>query len=102
MNGQDGIVLVVQDQGSGITESNMTHLFEPFFTTKKNVGTGLGLWVVKQFLENHGGKVNVTSSADGLHRGTTFTVFLPFMNQWEAELTDTTNRDNSFMPVGRQ
>ena len=64
MNDQDGIVLVVQDQGSGITEAHLKHLFEPFFTTKKNVGTGLGLWVVKQFLDNHGGPVKVTSSAE--------------------------------------
>jgi PAS domain S-box-containing protein len=101
-NDQDGIVLVVQDQGSGIAETNLKHLFEPFFTTKKNVGTGLGLWVVKQFLDNHGGTVKVTSSAEGVNRGTTFTVFLPFTNQWEAELSDTSNRDSSCIPVGRQ
>ena len=102
MNEQDGIVLVVQDQGSGITEAHLKHLFEPFFTTKKNVGTGLGLWVVKQFLENHGGAVKVTSSADGVNRGTTFRVFLPFMNQWEAEFPASSNRDSSCIPVGRQ
>jgi PAS domain S-box-containing protein len=102
MNDQDGITLVVQDQGSGITEAHLKHLFEPFFTTKKNVGTGLGLWVVKQFLDNHGGTVKVTSSAEGVNHGTMFTVFLPFMNQWEAELADSANRDSSCIPVGRQ
>ena len=98
---QDGIVLVVQDQGSGITEAHLKHLFEPFFTTKKNVGTGLGLWVVKQFLDNHGGTVKVTSSAEGVKSGTTFTVFLPFMNRWEEELSDSAS-DSSCIPVGRQ
>ncbi len=102
MNDQDGIVLVVQDQGSGITEAHLKHLFEPFFTTKKNVGTGLGLWVVKQFLDNHGGTVKVTSSAEHVNPGTMFTIFLPFMNQWETELADSSNRDSSCIPVGRQ
>jgi PAS domain S-box-containing protein len=100
MDDQDGIVLAVQDQGFGITEMNLAHLFQPFFTTKKNVGTGLGLWVVKQFLDNHDGKVKVTSSTEGGNRGTTFTVFLPFMNRWEVDLSDSSNRQSSCVPVG--
>jgi len=52
-------------------------LFEPFFTTKASVGTGLGLWVVKQFVHNHSGTVTVQSSTNAKDHGTTFVIFLP-------------------------
>ena len=52
--------LAVEDDGPGVTEENAERIFEPFFTTKKDVGTGLGLWVVKEIVERHGGDVAVT------------------------------------------
>lgn len=100
MNGDEGVALVVQDQGMGIAETHMPRLFEPFFTTKKNVGTGLGLWVVKQFVDNHKGKISVASSTGPENRGTTFTVFLPFTNQFEADLDDAVNRESNWVPAG--
>jgi signal transduction histidine kinase len=72
-----GVVIVVQDNGSGISIDHLHKLFEPFFTTKVSVGTGLGLWVVKQFVEEHGGTVSVDSTTDPLEHGTRFTIFLP-------------------------
>ncbi len=78
-----GIQLAIQDQGTGIQEENLPRLFEPFFTTKKNVGTGLGLWIVKQFLQNHSGTISVTSNTDGVQRGTTFSMFFPYANAFE-------------------
>jgi signal transduction histidine kinase len=69
--------LAVQDDGPGVTEENAQRIFEPFFTTKKDVGTGLGLWVVKEIVERHGGAVAVNShNGDGSH-GAIFTVELP-------------------------
>ncbi len=75
--GRRGIEIVVEDNGSGISPYHRQKLFEPFFTTKLSVGTGLGLWVVKQFVEQHGGTVSVDSSTDAVDHGTRFLIFLP-------------------------
>ena len=72
-----GIGIVVEDDGSGISAEHRARLFEPFFTTKVSVGTGLGLWVVKQFIQDHGGEVSVESSTDAIDHGTRFMIFLP-------------------------
>jgi len=80
----DGIEVVVKDQGTGIPKEVLPRLFEPFFTTKRNVGTGLGLWIVRQFLENHNGEIFVESHSERVDRGTTFRIFLPFANQFSA------------------
>lgn len=73
-----GIRVTIADSGSGIDRDNRQRIFEPFFTTKKDVGTGLGLWVAAELIRKHKGSIRMRSSTDGPHRGTTFTVFLPF------------------------
>ena len=60
------------DNGSGIPEEGLTNLFTPFFTTKPG-GTGLGLALCHQIVEEHGGDIRVKSGAGG----TTFSVYLP-------------------------
>ena len=65
------------DEGSGIESTLRAHIFEPFFTTKRDVGTGLGLWVTKQLVEKHGGRISLRSSTGPAHHGTTFSVVLP-------------------------
>jgi signal transduction histidine kinase len=65
------------DSGPGIPPENQAKIFEPFFTTKKDVGTGLGLWVVKDLLEKQGGTISVASPNGGGNRGTRFSIFLP-------------------------
>lgn len=75
--GRRGIRIVVEDNGFGIAAEHRERLFEPFFTTKVSVGTGLGLWVVKQFIEDHGGAVTVESSTGANDHGTRFMIFLP-------------------------
>lgn len=67
------IVVEVVDSGTGISESNMKNLFTPLFTTKSK-GSGLGLPISLKIVENHGGKIKITSEK-GL--GTTVQVFLP-------------------------
>jgi PAS domain S-box-containing protein len=74
---RSGIEVIVEDNGCGVELVHREKLFEPFFTTKTSVGTGLGLWVVKQFIENYGGTVSVQTSTDPLDHGTRFTIFLP-------------------------
>jgi PAS domain S-box-containing protein len=71
----DDIEIVVADNGVGIPESVMVSVFEPFFTTKPvGVGTGLGLAMVRGFVEAAGGALIVTSEV-GV--GTSFTIRLP-------------------------
>jgi PAS domain S-box-containing protein len=76
---EDGPVvhMVVEDDGPGVTAENAKRIFEPFFTTKKDVGTGLGLWVVKEIVERHGGIVEVNSQSGNGSRGAVFTILLP-------------------------
>lgn len=67
----DSVCLDVQDTGNGIAPE--LDLFVPFVTTKTG-GTGLGLVVVQQIIEGHGGTITYTSAPG---QGTTFTVRLP-------------------------
>ncbi len=68
------IQIVMADTGSGIAENILPTMFEPFVTTKGERGTGLGLWIVKGIIENHGGKLRVRSK---LGKGTVFSIALP-------------------------
>ncbi|HEX3987641.1 MAG TPA: ATP-binding protein [Acidobacteriaceae bacterium] len=74
-----GLVVTVEDTGTGIPAANLSRLFEPFFTTKAGAGTGLGLWVVHQFVESWGGTIHVLSKIEPTNHGTTFTIFLPIV-----------------------
>jgi two-component system, NtrC family, sensor kinase len=70
----DGWAVVrVSDDGRGIAPGDEERLFAPFFTTK-NDGTGLGLYVSRGIVQEHGGTIAV-ASREG--HGTTFTVRLP-------------------------
>ena len=74
-----GLSIVVEDTGTGIPEQNLPRLFEPFFTTKVSAGTGLGLWVVRQFVTSWGGAIDVLSNNGPKKHGTAFTIFLPLV-----------------------
>jgi PAS domain S-box-containing protein len=60
-SGRPVVQFVVADNGSGISKQNQARVFEPFFTTKKDVGTGLGLWVVKKIMDSEGGRIHIRS-----------------------------------------
>ena len=70
---REWVRLTVRDEGTGMTEQVRAHLFDPFFTTKER-GTGLGLAVVQQIVEGHGGRVEVSSEPG---RGACFEVWWP-------------------------
>jgi two-component system sensor histidine kinase BarA len=77
-----GVVLTVRDTGMGIPEENLTRIFDAFYqvdagTTRAHGGAGLGLSIVKQLVDSHDGKIEVTST---LGEGTIFTVTLPAAN----------------------
>ncbi len=72
---KDFISLQVSDTGQGISSEHIDHIFDAFYTTKsEDSGTGLGLSVSKQIINNHKGKILVDSV---LGKGTTFTILLP-------------------------
>lgn len=76
------VVLSVQDNGGGIEEKHIPHLFEKFYRVPSgNVqsvkGFGLGLFYVKQIIQQHGGDVLAHSRKN---EGTTFTILLPAYN----------------------
>ena len=75
----EGVELIVIDRGMGIAPRHLPHVFEPFWradTGESGVsrGAGLGLTIVKQLAELHGGSVRVMSSKG---RGSAFHVLLP-------------------------
>ena len=72
-------VLSVRDTGSGISQHDLDHIFDPFYTTKKmgRSGTGLGLAVVWNTVQDHDGFVSVESNGGG----TTFSLHFPICSQ---------------------
>jgi len=70
---EKNVFIAITDNGCGIKESEKSFIFTPHFTTKSG-GSGLGLAMVKQIIENHKGKIEFTSQS-GI--GTTFSIQLP-------------------------
>ena len=70
----DKAQVTIVDQGAGIPQASRAQIFEPFFTTKKNVGTGLGLWISQEIIQNHGGSIRFRSSVAAGKSGTVFVV----------------------------
>jgi len=72
------IYIEVRDNGIGIPSSDLNRVFEPYFTTKHkssiHSGTGLGLFIAHQHMQDHGGTIEVSSS---VNKGATFILTLP-------------------------
>ncbi|RMG72629.1 MAG: ATP-binding protein [Chloroflexi bacterium] len=75
---QNGVELIVSDNGPGIPEKDLPRIFERFYQVDKtrgpSRGTGLGLAITHEIVQMHNGKINV-QSIEG--HGTQFTVWLP-------------------------
>ncbi|MEZ5335144.1 MAG: PAS domain S-box protein [Methanolobus sp.] len=79
LRNEDKIKISVQDTGIGIEEKQLQHIFEPFkqvdtFLNRKYEGTGLGLALVKKYIEMHNGTISVESEAG---KGSIFTFEMP-------------------------
>ncbi len=78
----DGLVITVRDNGTGIPEEKRERIFYPFFTTKGSSGTGLGLPMCKKCIEEMGGTIEVHSEENV---GTTFVIEIPPQKPAEEE-----------------
>lgn len=68
------VVVSISDKGNGIDSEVMNHLFEKFIS-KSDSGTGLGLYISKNIVEAHGGKIWASNNLDGI--GSTFSFSIP-------------------------
>ena len=81
-NGDGLVKITVEDKGIGISKKETSQIFQPFYRSKSVVdaqihGNGLGLSLVKQTVEAHGGKISVESE---IGKGSRFTIKLPQEN----------------------
>lgn len=69
------VEILISDNGPGIPVESLQKIFDPFFTSKDvGKGSGLGLFIVHDIIESHGGTISVDSRVD---EGTTFIIWLP-------------------------
>lgn len=68
------VLLSVTDNGPGMSDEMKEKIFTPFESDKKKFGTGLGMAIAKQIVDQHKGVIEIDSH---LHRGTMFTISLP-------------------------
>jgi signal transduction histidine kinase len=76
--GRRSIRIEIRDSGAGVPQSNIDKIFDPYFTTKHKSdmhdGTGLGLFIAHQNIQDHGGTIEVKSK---VNEGTTFVLTIP-------------------------
>ena len=98
----DAVILQVTDHGIGIPEGELSHLFEKFYrgAAARDAGirgTGLGLVLVKQAVEAHGGAIAVESESGN---GARFTITLPGCNK--AEIPPEHDGFGAMLPIGAE
>jgi len=78
---ENGVIVAVRDEGPGIPADELSQLFDRFFRASTSIGiagTGIGLHIVKSFVDLHGGHVEVASEEG---QGTTFSMYLPNLTE---------------------
>jgi signal transduction histidine kinase len=77
------MLIRVDDDGSGIDADHLPHIFDPFYTTKSGgEGTGLGLYLVEEIINEHRGCIAVENREEG---GARFSIWLPLETTPETE-----------------
>ncbi len=71
------LLIKIKDSGGGIPEAQRPHVFEPYFSTKGLAGSGLGLFMVREFLRALGGRITFTTSQTTNPPFTEFAITLP-------------------------
>ena len=89
----DYLKIAISDNGKGVDDQDLKHLFEPFYSRKitGNSGTGLGLAVVWNTVQDHHGRITVDSRPN---EGTVFTVLLPASHSVEKHLQENSEIEN--------
>ena len=82
---EDGVVVAIQDTGVGIAPKDISRVFDAFFTTRSSIGTGIGLFVAKQFVEGHGGRIELESRQGLEEHGTTVRIYLPLHTPYDPD-----------------
>ena len=92
--------ITVSDNGVGIREEDRQRIFEPFFQAEGNKpGTGIGLNIVKNIVDQHHGTISVESEVG---RGSTFTVVLPVNQKMESDNSLECRTESLEFPTGLQ
>ena len=86
------VLVQIRDEGAGIPPDIVKHICDPFFTTKRDTGgSGLGLSITSNIIDEHGGRMDISSETT---RGTTVTVILP-LHQEPTSVTQEKNVGNN-------
>ncbi len=80
---KEGVIVTIGDTGVGIAAEDLPKVFDAFFTTRISIGTGIGLFVAKQFVEGHGGRIELESRQGVNDHGTTVRIFLPLRTPYD-------------------
>lgn len=94
----DKLFIDVADTGEGMDGETLAHIFEPFYqgeSDTQNIGTGVGLALVKQIMDAVKGTITVESEAG---RGTIFLISLPIRNEAEQRIVATSEANTPLLP----
>lgn len=93
----DSAELAFNDTGCGMTPDVLQNIFEPFFTrSRTGKGTGLGLFISHQIIDQHGGSIEAASQGPGF--GSTFTVHVPLRDSGTGAVDTGSNPDPVVLP----